>query len=235
MAKFDKNTIAGKILFFVLKVLIICLILSVGSVLLYRFVPVFYTPLMIVNKIKDGTDIKHTWVDMDDISDNMKLAAVAGEDADFLKHNGFDTDAIFAAAKKNSKGKKIYGGSTISQQTAKNVFLYRHGEKTRKSYFLKALEAYYTVLIETCWSKERILEVYLNVIEMGYGIYGCEAAAEEYYGCTAKELTKRQAASIAACFPQPKRANPHNMNSKSLRHRRQINRDMRYLKSLKFD
>uniref|UniRef100_UPI003D7F5965 monofunctional biosynthetic peptidoglycan transglycosylase n=1 Tax=Pedobacter sp. TaxID=1411316 RepID=UPI003D7F5965 len=149
--------------------------------------------------------IEKKWVDFKDMSDNMKRAAVAAEDQLFLKHVGFDIKAIEKAYKSNvnGKGKKIKGGSTISQQTAKNVFLW-----PGRSWIRKGFEAYFTLLIEMFWSKERILEVYLNVIEMGDGIYGAEAAAQAYYGKSCQQLSKSQAALIAACFPNPLRWTP---------------------------
>jgi monofunctional biosynthetic peptidoglycan transglycosylase len=133
---------------------------------------------------------------------------VASEDNLFLSHYGFSIDAINKAIKYNQKGKRIRGGSTISQQTAKNVFLW-----PQRSYLRKGLEAYFTVLIELVWSKKRIMEVYLNVIEMGDGIYGVEAASLEYFGKNSAYLSKSQAAMIAACLPNPRRFDAGNPSS----------------------
>ncbi|WP_374951850.1 monofunctional biosynthetic peptidoglycan transglycosylase, partial [Mucilaginibacter sp.] len=142
--------------------------------------------------------IDKKWVKFDDIADPMKRAAVAAEDQTFLENHGFDFHAIQKAIIKNSKSKKLIGGSTITQQTAKNVFLY-----PGRSFVRKGFEAWFTVLIETFWSKKRIMEVYLNVIEMGDGIYGIEAASQAYFHKPAARLTTRQAAAIAVIFPSP--------------------------------
>ena len=150
---------------------------------------------------------------MKNISDNMKRAAVSAEDQLFLKHIGFDLKAIEKAFAANKNSKKIKGGSTISQQTAKNVFLW-----PGRSWIRKGFEAYFTLLIEMLWSKERILEVYLNVIEMGDGIYGAEAAAQSYFGKSSGQLSKPQAALIAACFPNPRRWTPKKA-TRYIRHR----------------
>lgn len=144
--------------------------------------------------------IDKKWLDYDDISDNLKRAAIAGEDAYFLTHSGFDTKAIRKAMERNQTGKSLRGGSTISQQVAKNVFLW-----PQRSWLRKGLEAYFTVLIEAFWSKKRILEVYLNVIEMGQGVYGAEAAAHYYFHKSAKSLTRKEAALIIAILPSPQK------------------------------
>lgn len=138
----------------------------------------------------------------------MAQAVIASEDNLFLEHSGFSIDDIKKALQQNQKGKRIRGGSTISQQTAKNVFLWN-----KRSYVRKGLEAYFTVLIELFWSKQRIMEVYLNVIEMGDGIYGTQAAAMEYFGKDASKLTRRQAAAIAVCLPNPRKFSPVNPSS----------------------
>ncbi|MFD2968088.1 monofunctional biosynthetic peptidoglycan transglycosylase [Sphingobacterium bambusae] len=144
--------------------------------------------------------IEKDWLSYDELSDNLKRAAIAGEDAHFLTHNGFDTKAIREAFEKNQAGKKLRGGSTISQQVAKNVFLWPD-----RSWLRKGLETYFTVLIEVFWSKKRILEVYLNVIEMGQGVYGAEAAAQYYFHKSAKSLSKKEAALIIAILPSPQK------------------------------
>lgn len=183
------------------------ILLSIVWVIVLRFVPVYWTPLMSIRKIeakREGKKLenKKTWVPIEQISPYMVQAVVASEDNLFMEHKGFSLDDIHKAIEENKEGKRLRGGSTISQQTAKNVFLW-----PGRSYFRKGLEAYFTVLIEFFWTKERIMEVYLNVIEMGDGIYGAEAAAKTYFGTTAARLTKPQAALIAVCLPNPRRFN----------------------------
>ncbi len=179
--------------------------LSIFFVLVFRFVPVFYTPLMTIRAVEnlfDGKDMvcSHDWEPIENISPNLQKAVIASEDATFLDHHGFDFDAIQKAMKSNEKGRKLRGGSTISQQTAKNVFLWQG-----RSWVRKGLETWFTVLIEVCWSKERIMEVYLNSIEMGDGVYGAEAASRYWYRKSAQNLTKREAAGIAAILPNPRK------------------------------
>ena len=147
-----------------------------------------------------GFKIEKDWLDYDELSTNLKKAAIAGEDAHFMTHNGFDTKAIIEAFEKNQDGKPLRGGSTISQQTAKNVFLW-----PERSWVRKGLETYFTALIEIFWSKKRILEVYLNVIEMGQGVYGAEAAAQYYFNKSGKSLSKKEAALIIAILPNPRK------------------------------
>jgi len=187
-------------------------ILSIVSVIVYRWVPVPITPLMVIRNIEQigdgkGFVMEHDWVSMEDISPKLQLAVVCSEDQNYLKHFGVDWGAIQKAMKENEKGKRIRGGSTISQQTAKNVFLW-HG----RSYLRKGLELWFTLLIEVFWSKERIMEVYLNSIEMGNGIYGAEAASKYWFHKSAKKLSKDEAAAIAAILPNPikYKANPAN-------------------------
>lgn len=181
--------------------------LTVLWVLLYKFVPVPYTSLMAIRSIEsdDTYTTRHNWVPISEISPYLQLAVICAEDQTFLSHNGFDRKAIEKAFESNEKGKKLRGGSTISQQTAKNVFLWPH-----RTWFRKGLETYFTFLIENLWSKERILEVYLNSIEMGNGIYGAEAASQHWFNKPAKSLKAENAAAIAAILPNPRtyRANP---------------------------
>jgi len=183
--------------------------ISIGLVILYRFVPVPITPLMVIRLFEQGFDEKREmrlykdWVSIEEISKNMPQAVVAAEDQKFLDHKGFDFDAMQKAWEGNKKGKRIKGASTITQQTVKNVFLWPD-----RSYIRKGLEAYFTVLVELIWSKERIIEVYLNVIEMGDGIYGIEAASQYYYKIPASKLNRSQAALIAAVLPNPIRWSP---------------------------
>jgi len=187
-------------------------ILSILSVVVYRWVPVPITPLMLIRDVEQfkngqGIIMEHDWVPLEDISPKLQLAVVCSEDQNYLKHFGFDIGAIKKAIEENQKGKRIRGGSTITQQTAKNVFLWQG-----RSYLRKGLEAWFTLLIEVFWSKERIMEVYLNSIEMGNGIYGAEAASQHWFHKSAKKLTKDEAAAIAAILPNPIRlkANPAN-------------------------
>lgn len=194
-----------KIVFFWLRLLFVAFFsLSLFFVVLYKFVPVYYTPLMFIRcyqQLHEGEKMKlhHKWVPIDEISQSMVQAVVASEDNLFLAHNGFDFNGIQAAAEEDlSSGKRMRGGSTISQQTAKNVFLW-----PGRSFVRKGLEAYFTVLIEFVWGKERIMEVYLNSIEMGDGIYGAEAVAKEHFHKHAAELTQKEAALIAASLPNP--------------------------------
>lgn len=229
-----KSPLLKKISNIATKVFLWFLMVSVLWVLFYRFVNPPITLLMVQRNIErkaDGKPFKmeKEWVDFDEISDNMKRAAVSAEDQLFLKHIGFDVKAIEKAFAGNQKGKKIKGGSTISQQTAKNVFLW-----PGRSWIRKGFEAYFTLLIEIFWSKERILEVYLNVIEMGDGIYGAEAASQAYYRKSCRKLSKAQAALIAACFPNPIRWSPKNATP-YIRHRQYlIMKNMRRLGPLDF-
>ena len=203
---------------------------SIGAVILFRFVPVPVTPLMIIRAVNpQGTDTQkererhwqHQWVSYDEISSWMPRAVVASEDGRFYEHHGFDFKEIQNAIDEGKAGKRQRGASTISQQTAKNVFLW-----PGHSWVRKGLEAYFTVLIELFWSKERIMEVYLNSIDMGAGIYGVEAASQHYFGCTAKELSKPRAALIALCLPSPLKRDPAHPSSYMRRRQRTI---MRYM------
>ena len=176
---------------------------SIGAVIFYRFVPVYVTPLMIIRSVQQlvsGEKVvcKHTWVPFDKISPSLPMAVIASEDNRFASHNGFDMIEIKKAMKENETRKKKRGASTISQQTAKNVFLW-----PQSSWIRKGFEVYFTFLIETCWSKERIMEVYLNSIEMGEGIYGAQATAKYKFKTTAAKLTRGQCALIAATLPNP--------------------------------
>ena len=198
-----------KIFRFLFKIALWFFIISIGLTIFYRFVPVPVTPLMVIRLWEQAWDEKKEvrlykdWVSIDNISKHMPQAVYAAEDQKFLEHNGFDWKAMEEAWEKNKKGKRIKGASTISQQTAKNVFLWPSRNLVRKG-----LEAYFTFLIETIWSKERIMEVYLNVIEMGPGIYGIEAASQTFYNKPASKLTRQQAAMIAAVLPNPIRWSP---------------------------
>jgi monofunctional glycosyltransferase len=177
--------------------LIITVVIPVGVTAIYRFVPPPVTILM-VQRVFEGKGWDYRWRSIDKISPALVQAAIAAEDARFCEHDGFDFEAMEKAWKSNKKGGRVRGGSTISQQTAKNVFLW-----PQRSYVRKGLEAYYTALIEGIWGKRRIMEVYLNVAEMGAGTYGAEAAAQRYFGVSAGQLTRAQAARLVAILPNP--------------------------------
>lgn len=204
--------------------------LSIFMTLAYRFINPPLTPLMLIRSIQDGESIKKDWVDLEDISPYMISAAIAAEDNNFLGHRGFDFGAIQKAVDLNKKGKRKRGASTISQQTAKNVFLW-----AGRSWVRKGLEVYFTFLIETFWPKERIMEVYLNVIEMGPGIYGSEAAAQHYFHIPAAKLSKRQASLITACYPNPRKRNPAHPTSYINRRANQIAALIPKFGKIKFD
>ncbi|HMM04550.1 MULTISPECIES: monofunctional biosynthetic peptidoglycan transglycosylase [unclassified Dysgonomonas] len=192
-----------KIFKWIKRIVIFLFIFSILQVIVFKFVPVYYTPLMIWNnatQLFSGEEVvcRHTWVPLNEISKYLPLAVVASEDNLFLDHSGFDFDQIEKAMNEAEKGKRQRGASTISQQTAKNVFLW-----SGRSYVRKGLEVYYTFLIETIWGKERIMEVYLNSIEMGKNIYGAEAVAQAHFKKTAKKLTAGESALIAATLPNP--------------------------------
>ena len=178
------------------------LTVSIGLVVLYRFVPPPITPLMVI-RLFEGEGLSKDWVSYDDISPQVFKAVIAGEDTRFCQHYGFDVASMVDAWKSNKKGRRTRGASTITMQTAKNLFLWTGG-----SYPRKAVEAYFTVLLELFWDKRRILEVYVNVAEFGHGIYGIEAAAQAYYKKSAKDLTAEQAGRLAAILPAPLRWTP---------------------------
>jgi len=202
-----------KIFRWIWKALLWFFAISILMVIVFRWIPVPWTPLMATRAIEnkfDGNDMvcSHDWVSLEEISTNLQKAVIASEDANFLKHHGFDFSAIRKAMKNNEKGKRLKGGSTITQQTAKNVFLWQG-----RSYLRKGLEAYFTVLIEIFWGKERIMEVYLNSIEMGDGVYGAQAASKYWYRKDAVGLSKNEAAGIAAILPNPRKFKATNSSS----------------------
>jgi monofunctional biosynthetic peptidoglycan transglycosylase len=205
---------------------------TILSVIIYRFVPVPLTPLMVIRLFQQAGEgralkLSHDWVSLDHISPSLPRAVMASEDARFLEHHGFDFKAIESAAKRNRQHpeKNKLGASTISQQTAKNVFLW-----PGRSWVRKGLEAYFTVLIELFWTKERIMEVYLNSIETGEGIYGVEAIARDNWGLSAAQLTKAQCALIAATLPNPRQFSSKHPSSYMLKRQRRIMREMNYFK-----
>ena len=188
---------------FFLRIIFFLLLWSVGGVLLYRYVPVPVTPLMVRKAVSSAlkgepTTFHHTWVPMEKISPHLLSAVIASEDQRFYQHKGFDWEEIGNAIEERQSGKRKRGGSTISQQTAKNVFTFCTATWARKG-----VETYYTILIEWLWPKERILEVYLNSIEMGPAIYGAEAVAEQHFDKPASKLTRSECALIAATLPNP--------------------------------
>lgn len=195
----------------VLKITLWFFIISIGSTVLYRFLPVPITPLMLIRLMEQAGEsdrpmrLEKDWVSIDEMSPHLQLAVVCSEDQEFLEHEGFDFNAIKKAYKYNQTHKKKRGASTISQQTAKNVFLW-----PGRSWVRKGLEVYFTFLIEVIWSKERIMEVYLNIIEFGDGVYGVEAAALRNYNKSAKDINRPEAAMLAAVLPSPLRLSPIN-------------------------
>ena len=200
--------INNKYLRWSLRIIVYFFVITITWVIALRFINPPITWLMIqrgVERKGAGKDWKITkkWIAYEALSDNLKRAAIAGEDARFMEHWGLDRDAIANAYQRNKDGGRLRGGSTISQQTAKNVFLW-----PRRSWIRKGFETYFTLLIELFWGKKRILEVYLNVIETGDGLYGAEAATRHYFGKSAESLTKRQAALLIAVLPNPRRWSP---------------------------
>ena len=202
---------------------------SVLAVVLFRFVPVYITPLMIIRCVETGSlTIHHHWISLDQMSPHMPVAVMASEDSRFLLHHGFDFDAIEKAAthnKKNKNGRK-HGASTISQQTAKNVFLW-----PGRSWVRKGFEVYFTALIELLWSKQRIMEVYLNSIEMGNSIYGLAACAECNFNKSANELTRSDCALIAATLPNPRKFSSKYPSAYMYKRQEHIKREMRFIPS----
>ena len=210
------------------RILIWFFILSAGSVILLRFVPVYFTPLMGIRCAQQAFSgeklkLKHKWIPLEEMSPKMPMAVIASEDNRFPDHHGFDLIEINKAIKERERGHHR-GASTISQQTAKNVFLW-----PSSSWIRKGFEAYFTVLIELFWSKERIMEVYLNSIEMGDGIYGVEAVAHEHFGKKASELTAGECALIAATLPNPLKYDSAHPSRYMLKRKSHILRLMRVL------
>ena len=177
--------------------MLLLLLVTVGWIALYRVINPPLTFLMLRDHLQ-GRHVERRWRPLSAISPNLPRAVIAAEDAHFCQHHGFDLEAMRAAVARNAAGGRLRGGSTISQQTAKNVFLW-----PGRSYLRKGLEAAFTVGIEVLWGKPRIMEVYLNVIEQGRGIYGAEAAAQRAFGHSAAQLTPLEAARLAAVLPQP--------------------------------
>ena len=217
------------------KTIVIFFITSILTVILFKWVPVPFTPLMLIRNIEQWTEgtsatFTHNWVSMDKISPNLVKAVIVSEDQKFFEHFGFDVEAIEKAYEGNKKGKKIKGGSTITQQTAKNVFLW-----PQRSYVRKGFEVYFSFLIEVFWSKERIIEVYLNSIEMGDGVYGAEAASQHWFRKSAKKLSTYEAASIAAILPNPRKYKAIRSSNYVERRKNWIVRQMGYFGPLNFE
>jgi len=197
-----------------------------------KWIPVSYTPLMLKRALEYKDDVnyvrQHVWVPIEDVSENTIKAVLAAEDSGFFLHNGFEVGDIFTELERMMKGaKNIRGCSTISQQTAKNVFTL--GGST---WLRKGVEAYYTFLIEKIWGKRRILEVYLNVAEMGKGIYGIGAASEAYFHKDARDVTLAEAASLAVCLPNPLTRSPHRMEEGFSKSRSRIMREAKNISLL---
>jgi monofunctional biosynthetic peptidoglycan transglycosylase len=227
-----KSFMLRRFQFIALRLLILFFGISIIWVIILRFLPIWITPYMLSSKIDafnsdEDTELFHDWEPYQNISKEVALAVIASEDQNFPKHWGFDFDQIYNAV--TEKRKRARGASTISQQVAKNVFLW-HG----RSYLRKGLEVYFTVLIELIWGKERILEVYLNVAEMGKMTFGVEAASLRYYNKSAKKLTRYEAARIAAVLPNPVRFSIKNPSAYVNKRTGQIVRQMRYLGGQKY-
>ena len=202
---------------------------SILSVVALRWLPVSITPLMVIRCVQhlakgEPMAIHHKWGSLDSISPYLPVAVMASEDQNFLHHHGFDFNAIQNAAIQRIEGGRRLGGSTISQQTAKNVFLW-----PTSSWVRKGLEAYFTVLIEFFWSKERIMEVYLNSIDMGPNIYGAEAVAQRHFGCSANQLRRSDCALVAATLPNPIRFSSLSPSKYMRKRQQQIQREMRLI------
>ena len=225
--KFLKKLIRGIVVAFLASTIL--------SVVALRFIPVWFTPLMFIRcfeQMKDGRELRmtHHWVSLSEMPESMPVAVIASEDANFYSHHGFDFKAIESAAKRNREHpeKHTLGASTITQQTAKNVFLWPD-----RSWVRKGFEAYFTALIELAWPKERIMEVYLNSIETGDGIYGVEAISRENWGLRASQITKEQCALIAATLPNPRKFSSKNPSKYMKKRQKRILHEMKFVKASK--
>ena len=208
---------------FIKKLFYTIAIISIFSIIWGRF----FNPIITITQIEGLVKyqkLDRDYISFDEMGKNVKKAVIASEDQNFYRHNGFDFQAIQKAFADNQKGKKLKGGSTISQQTAKNIFLWNG-----RSYVRKGLEAIFTIIIEKVWSKDIILERYLNSIEMGQGVFGVEAASHYYFGKSAADLTKSEAAWIAVCLPNPKKYDPKNPSSYLSRKHSWVMRQMNYV------
>ena len=233
-SKKNESSFTSKAARFIGKIFLWFFGISILIVVLFKFVPVPFTPLMAIRAVENKTSgkeaiLSHDWEPIENISINLQKAVIASEDGSFLEHSGFDFEAMQKAYKNNERGRRIKGGSTISQQTAKNVFLWQG-----RSYIRKGLEAYFTVLIELVWGKKRIMEVYLNSIEMGNGVYGAQAASKYWYRKDAIDLTRIQAAGIAAILPNPRKYTATSSSSYINRRKSKIVRVMRTVGKIKY-
>jgi len=208
---------------------------SALGVFIYRWVNPNLTMLMVIRHYENLFDgksnsIQKDWVSIDEISPNMTLAAVAAEDSKFLSHWGFDFDLIRQAIKHNQRSNRVKGASTISQQTAKNIFLW-----PKRSWVRKGFEAYFTVLMEGMWTKKRIMEVYLNIVEFGQGVYGVEEASQKFYKKSALRLNRYEAAMLTTVLPRPSVRNPSSPSSYMYRYQERVLWGMSTIISVDFD
>lgn len=208
----------------ILVIPVLFFVISIGTVILYRFIPVPITPLMLIRKMTTGAEINYQWQPIEKISPHLSLAVIASEDNRFMQHNGFDYTEIKKAREEAKAGTRFRGASTITQQTAKNLFLWQG-----RTWLRKGLEAYFTILMELLWDKQRIMEAYLNCIEMGNGIYGASAVARKNFGTTAEKLTADQCALIAATLPNPLRFNSAKPSKYMLKRKNEILKNMKNL------
>lgn len=218
-----------KIIRFIAVALFSLTVMSLFAVIVLRFVPIPFTPLMLIRTIEDDAPRHYQWIPLEKINPDLALAVVASEDNLFSTHNGFDFASIKLAREEAIQGKRIRGASTISQQTAKNIFLWNSPSWTRKG-----LEAYFTILIELIWGKERIMEVYLNCIEMGNGIYGAAAVAKHHFGKTPDKLTRAECALIAATLPNPRKFSSKNPSDYMLKRQKAILNLMKKIETVKY-
>lgn len=208
---------------FVRKVIFYFFVIHILYIVVLKWINPPFTITQVQQMFEQGK-LKRDYISYDEMGDNIKIAVVSSEDQKFPVHNGFDIDGIQKAIEKNKSGKKLHGGSTISQQVAKNVFLWQG-----RSWLRKGLEVYFTFMIEKIWSKQRILEMYLNTSEMGIGVFGIEAASEYYFNKPARDLTKNEAARIAAALPLPRKYNVNPPSPFISRRAANIQRQMRNL------
>jgi monofunctional biosynthetic peptidoglycan transglycosylase len=223
------NAVIAAIISFIIRAAILLVLASIGWVVSYKWINPPITWLMARDAIA-GRHVEHEWVALDAITRAVPRALIGAEDAQFCAHRGFDLAAIEKAAMANASGKRLRGGSTISQQVAKNAFLW-----PGRSYLRKGLEAWFTLLIEQIWGKQRIMEVYVNIVEMGPGIYGVEAASRHYFNKGAAQLTARQAARIATVLPNPVERDPTELRGKLRRKARAIEKRVRVVRDEKID
>lgn len=228
-----RNLFLKKVVTIIKLVVIAFFVSTLLAVIALKYIPVYFTPLMFIRCAQqvghgESLKLKHHWVPLEEISPCMPVAVMASEDSQFLNHHGFDFDQIGNAVMEQTrrKHKRVRGASTISQQTAKNVFLWPSSTWIRKGF-----EVYFTAMIELLWNKERIMEVYLNSIEMGDGIYGAEAVAKENFGCSADKLNRRECAMIAATLPNPRKYSSAHPSSFMYRRQRWILNNMRLVPS----